>query len=629
MPRLRIAAIVTALVAVALAPAAARATVQQSQITGWKSSEPGTPANDPYLISYDNAGTTLSVSGTASGMTSVDVVCYYGASPTVARLAASVAVSHGAFTTSPELLKPIAGHACRLRAIPAGSESAAESNSFAGPQLAISEAALPLSTPSGSGVNQNTPYNFYVKDVTFTGLAVWSAAGTPIKSLPAPSYVDACGGPEAAPIDAAFDVGNFAIDCAGSLLSDDLDAFGAPGRSEVQIDGRNAYDPAAAASLFTTGSPISQNLPGFPKTLAASVTWDPATGLISSRSTEPWVQCSGPNEEMPTAGSCPSFVDSGVQLERTITTSDGGRVVTMSDTWSSTDGKAHALSLLYDDAIGVLTDPPDGEPGYEFPGQAAFSPYAAGNTLPGASAAPASILVRTNVAAPDGDPNEADGAITFGAAPSEFAFTANDDFEEHNVLVVPAGGSATLSYIYSVGYSVADVTGMALDAQDRFEPPSVVIGSPVGGTTTSSPTATVSGVAGAGSGIASLVVGGQPVPVAPDGSWTAQVPLSPGTNTITALATDGAGATAQAQVAVVYSPPPPPPAPVKCRVPRLKGKKLAAAERALRQAHCRVGKIKHVKSRKVRKGRVVSTSPIATHTFAAGHKVELFVSKGR
>ena len=525
------------------------------------------------------------------------------------------------FTTAAPL-KTIAGQACRLRAIPAGGESTDDNDSFSGPQVAISEAALPLTIPSGP--YQNTPYNFYVKDVTFTGVATWSAAGTPIKSLPSP-YTDACGGPEAAPIDPAFDVSNFAIDCTGSLLSDDLGAFG--GRSEVQIDGRNAYDPAAAESLFSS---ISQNVRGFPNTLGASVAWDPTTGLISSRSTEPWVECNGPNEENPTAASCPAFVDSGVQLHRTITTSDGGRVVTMNDTWSSTDGKAHSLNLLYDDAIGVLTEPPDGEPGYEFPGQTAFSPYAAGNTLPGPSSAPASILVRSNVTAPDGDPNEADGAITFGGAPSEFVFSANEDFEEHNVLVVPAGGTASLSYIYSVGYSVADVTGMALAAQDRFEPPSVVIGSPAGGTTTSSPTVTVSGVTGAGSGIASLVVGGQQVPVAPDGSWTAQVPLSPGTNTITALATDGAGATAQEQVAVVYNPPPqPPPPPAKCRVPRLKGKNLAAAERALRQARCRVGKIKHVKSRTVRKGHVMSASPTGGHTFAAGHKVELFVSKGR
>jgi Glucodextranase, domain B/PASTA domain len=628
MPGFRIAAIVTALVALAVAPATAEATgAQSSQITGWTSSEPGTPANNPYLISYDNAGTTLSVSGTAVGITSVDVVCYFGASPTVARLAASVAVHNGTFSTGPQLLKPIAGHACRLRAIPAGMESSAESNGYAGPQLAISEAALPLTTPSGIAVNPNTPYNFYLNDVTFSGFAVWSAPGTPTKSL---TPFIACGGPEVAPINPSFDVGNFAIDCAGSLLSDDLGAFG--GRSEVQIDGRNAYDPAAAESLFAAAgsNPASESLLGFPKTLATTVQWDPATGLMSSQTSEPLVECKWPtNAEEPTIATCPSFVDSGVRLERDVTTSDGGRVVTVSDTWSSTDGKVHAVDLLYDNAIGVSGDG-DGDRGYEFPGQTGFSQYATGNTLPGPNSAPGSILVRTNVTAADGDPNEAAGAITFGSPPSGFAFTSNGDFEEHNVVVVPAGGSARLSHIYSVGYAVADAASMALGAQDQFEAPSVVIGPPAGGTTTSSPVMTLSGITSAGSGIASLVVGSQTVPVAPDGSWTAQVPLSPGTNTITALATDRAGATAQSQLAVVYNPPsPPPPAPAKCKVPRLKGKKLAAAERALRQAHCRVGKIKRVKSRTVRKGRVASAGPRAGHTFPAGHKVELFVSKGR
>ena len=301
----------------------------------------------------------------------------------------------------------------------------------------------------------------------------------------------------------------------------------------------------------------------------------------------------------------------------------------MTDTWSSTDGKAHALDLLYDDAIGLVTTPPDGEPGYEFPGQSTFSPYAAGNTLPGPGSAPGSILVHTNVAAPDGDPSEAVGALTFSTAPSEFAFTANDDFEEHNVLVVPAGGRATLSYVYSVGYSIADVTAMALAGQDHFEPPSVVIAPPAGGTTVSTATTTLSGIASAGSGIASLLVGGQTVPVASNGAWTAQVPLSPGTNTITAVATDAAGATARAQVAVVYNPPPTPPAPVRCRVPRTKGMKLPAAEKALRRSHCKVGKIKKQTSRAVRRGRVTSTSPRAGRTRRAGSKVELFVSKGR
>lgn len=624
MPGLRIAATVTALLALAVAPAAAQATVTSSDIISWTSQNPAAPPNNPYLISFDNNPTTLSVSGTATANNGdrVDIVCYFGSSTnlTDAVLQSGVTVTDDKFSTSNQHLQHIAGHACRLRAVPTGAEGTSDNSDFAGPDVAVSEAALPVAT-IGTGANA-TPYNFYVNDVTLTGSAAWSAAGV----TPGTGAVG-CGGPFAAPIDADFDVGNFAIDCMGSLLSNDLGAFG--GRSEVQVDGNNAYDPASAQALFTAsgGNPASQNLPGFPKGLVDHVTWDPSTGLLSSDSVEPWVECNGRNQQVPTFLTCPNFVDSGVQLERTITTSDGGRVVTMTDTWSSTDAKAHALDLLYDDYDGIF-GVATGDRGYEFPGQTSFSEYGPGTDLPGPSSSPGSILVRTNVTAPDGSPSEAVGAITFGTAPSAFHFVTNNEFEEHNVVVVPAGGSASLSYVYSVGYSVADVTAHALQAQDRFEPPSVVIGPPVGGTTVSAPSTTLSGIASAGSGISSIVVGGQSVPVAPNGAWTAQVPLSPGTNTITAVLTDGAGATAQAQMAVVYNPPPPPPPAVKCKVPKTKGIKLRAAEKALRRAHCEVGKIKHEKSRTVRSGRVASTTPRAGRTVKADSKIELFVSKG-
>jgi hypothetical protein len=293
----------------------------------------------------------------------------------------------------------------------------------------------------------------------------------------------------------------------------------------------------------------------------------------------------------------------------------------MTDTWSSTDGQAHALDLLYDDVIGVGAA--DGNRGYEFPGQTAFSQYGAGNTLPGPSSAPGSILVRTNVTAPDGSPAQAAGAITFGGSPSGFAFTSNADFEEHQLLAVPAGGSASLTYIYSVGYSVGQVHALALAAQDYFQGPALAITSPASGTTVSNPTVTLSGTATSGSGISSLSVGGHPVSVGPGGAWSTQVTLSPGTSTITAQAIDGTGESAQAQVTVVYLP-----SSVRCRVPKTKGMKLSAAKRALRRAHCRVGKIKPVASHSARRGRVASTSPRPGRRLRAGAKVELFVSKG-
>ena len=78
-------------------------------------------------------------------------------------------------------------------------------------------------------------------------------------------------------------------------------------------------------------------------------------------------------------------------------------------------------------------------------------------------------------------------------------------------------------------------------------------------------------------------------------------------------------------------PPPPasqPPPPTRCKVPRTKGMKLRGAEKALRRAHCRVGRIKHVRSKKIALGRVISTSPGVGRRCAVGHKIEIFVSKG-
>src|SRR5262249_19366968 len=47
----------------------------------------------------------------------------------------------------------------------------------------------------------------------------------------------------------------------------------------------------------------------------------------------------------------------------------------------------------------------------------------------------------------------------------------------------------------------------------------------------------------------------------------------------------------------------------RCSVPRLRGKPLKAAERALRAHDCTVGEIKHAVSRNIRKGHVISQKP--------------------
>jgi PASTA domain-containing protein len=66
-----------------------------------------------------------------------------------------------------------------------------------------------------------------------------------------------------------------------------------------------------------------------------------------------------------------------------------------------------------------------------------------------------------------------------------------------------------------------------------------------------------------------------------------------------------------------------------CKVPRLAKKTLAAAKKALKKAGCATGKIERRPSSRVRKGRVVSTSPGAGKRLPAGAKVRLVVSQGR
>jgi hypothetical protein len=80
--------------------------------------------------------------------------------------------------------------------------------------------------------------------------------------------------------------------------------------------------------------------------------------------------------------------------------------------------------------------------------------------------------------------------------------------------------------------------------------------------------------------------------------------------------------------AVVQPPATPATAP-KCIVPKVKGMTLTAAKKALLHAHCRAGKITRKRSKKIRKGRVISTSPSARTRHASGAKVNVTLSKGR
>jgi uncharacterized delta-60 repeat protein len=65
-----------------------------------------------------------------------------------------------------------------------------------------------------------------------------------------------------------------------------------------------------------------------------------------------------------------------------------------------------------------------------------------------------------------------------------------------------------------------------------------------------------------------------------------------------------------------------------CVVPRLNGKRLAAAKRAIKRAYCSVGRVGKAYSAKVKKGRVISQKPRPGSHRSPGAKVSLKISQG-
>jgi hypothetical protein len=66
-----------------------------------------------------------------------------------------------------------------------------------------------------------------------------------------------------------------------------------------------------------------------------------------------------------------------------------------------------------------------------------------------------------------------------------------------------------------------------------------------------------------------------------------------------------------------------------CTVPKVRGKTLSAAKRAIARARCRVGNIRRAYSSVVREGRVISQQPNAGTVLPSGGRVRLVVSRGR
>jgi hypothetical protein len=496
--------------------------------------------------------------------------------------------------------------ACRLAALPSSaSASWYDQATFSGPAVGIGWTQTWLDT-SGTGGASRTP-DYYASSPQLKGYFRYYAIGD-------------CGIGWSKPfVGSGFrETSDGMWSCASYVGASDYTGS----RSAMRVDGIDAYSAASAPTSVPNGSgPGSVSIYGAPG-ITYSYSVDPASGNVVISENQDLVKCqpaSGQSAGYPAnSNNCASLVATGVRLSRTITQDHEGRLATFADAYSSTDGPAHSLDVEYHNGTSLSSSYAE----WKFPGQS-YMGYGQSDTVTLPSSSTGTIYVHDTRYAEG--PREPTGSISYATLPDRAVFGNAGRLVLQYRRTVPAAGAVTITQAYGQAGTQADIRALGSSAEDAWSGPTVTITGPANGSTTDASPLTVTGTATDNVAVASLKVNGQSVSVGSDGSWSAQVPMTPGANTITAIATDGAANTAQAQVTVGYTPPAVPLP--SCIVPNVTLLPLAQALRVLAAQHCAAGKVTKRKVKTVPSGRVVVQTIDPGKVLRNGSKVDLVVSK--
>lgn len=400
---------------------------------------------DPSYIMYPATGPSgLAVTGTSNGKSDkIDLRC----DGTIALVLKPNLIPNaaGVFSTTvaAATMAKLGGQSCVLRAVPAGSPPTANP-SFAGPRLLVGD--VTLVTVKG-GPSNGAVVDYRVRAPQLAGRGVYSSVGS-------------CAVQGSATFSATFVTSADIFACSGRLAN----TIGA--QSAIQVDGANSFASAGAASLYSAPVP-SANLPGLTP-LALAVSTDPATGNTTIRESEIIVKCAPDPATWPvTPATCSSFAASGIRLDRTITQGRDGRLASLIDTWTSTDGQPHKLSATYEN--GAISGA-----AFNFPWLTKqWELYDTNYLVPPAPLAPFNYLVKY-ASASDNDTKHAQGAAIVQLAPEAMAFRSSSSVWVKEVRTVPATGGLTIGNAYVWGTTTAEVTTSAAAVQATLTLPCVV-----------------------------------------------------------------------------------------------------------------------------------------------------------
>jgi hypothetical protein len=433
--------LIVALAALALAPTAF-ATITSSQISS--------PMSPTFALFDENAPNTIAVSGTTNsdnpGVDRVNIDCIAG--PEVRVLALSVPLQpDGSFSVPAGNLDNIDFQLCHLRAVPGGAVPPAELAPFAGPVVGIGHKRTETIE---SGLNTGKVYDYFLD-------AQQLAAADSGYSL---SQCGVTGALYNSNLERTTDT----FDCNDWFWSyENYEDPAASTRSQMQVDGANAYAPAVAFDE------VNAEAVGLPS-LSYTYSQDPSSGNLTIKEIDPLVKCPDPAFP-PTTSSCSSFVSTGVRVERTIEETEGGRLITIADRYASTDNQAHSVDLLPQNEQQFGYQIEDAEAiGYRFPGESSFHVHYLGESVSFTGSGGTAFLKIEG--SEDGDQSTGRGAIVFDrpASPATFNFVDSGDsgFYFHQTGTVPAGGSTSFRFAYVHGYTDAEVEALAAQASTAF-----------------------------------------------------------------------------------------------------------------------------------------------------------------
>jgi hypothetical protein len=500
------------IVAACIAPAASHATVTHSSAT----------AGAPFVfVDYSLETPKLHVTATTDGIPpdKVDIRCEGAGTSFLVTSGVSVGPDGSVAADVDE--DKFDSRYCRLAVVPAGTIPA-NLAPFAGPFVGGGGTILYNVL---SGPNAGVPYDFGVAMAQSKGYADYLSVGS-------------CGLCDMRLLNPDTGAASPKIFFGAAMLWIAHDDGSGGVRESTIIDGKPAYPAWNADGRGET-------LAGLPP-VTLSHTFDPATGDVTFQEAEDFVACS------PSESTCTSFVPTGLRFERQVRQDHAARSVRVTDVLRNLSASdAHTYDLDYNEYAQASTN----HLGFRLPGEPGYTERHVGAGTTSAGFGPITTIgLITDATVPIGFDNPV-GTLTASPQPNRLLYADEGFFLNYTGTVQP-GGTQTIRQFFAMGASQAEVDGLAAAHQDELGAPAVAFTAPADGTAVTSTPTTVTGTATDNGGAPSLKVNGADVAVAPDGTWTTQVALSLGANTVTATAKDAFGNEAIATRSITLKPAP-------------------------------------------------------------------------